>query len=209
MNALLSSDATVGGTNRPAIFYLAYTSQLGTVSVFGKTVFTDICQTSSEHNRLVAVTGFLFFKKGQFFQYLEGTEAHVRALYQTICQDKRHKNLRVLLEGYQETRLFPDWAMHCFKSGYQDEGEAISPHLQDFMAKQWTGEIAQTVIGAVKTHYQGNPIAMQQQYQPIAGSYWGQQVHSITQQHFTFIVLQLAFMLMALLMAGYWLCFVA
>ncbi len=57
------------------------------------------------------ITGMLLYRGGRFIQVLEGRRAAVRALADTIREDSRHVDMRVLLEEPAEQRRFPDWTM--------------------------------------------------------------------------------------------------
>ena len=68
-----------------------------------------------EKNRVVGITGMLIHKDGRFAQVLEGDEAAVRQLLETIRQDDRHGDVKILMEGPIAQREFADWSM-----GFQD-----------------------------------------------------------------------------------------
>ena len=51
-------------------------------------------QSNAEHK----ITGILLHINGKFIQVLEGEEAPVKKLYEIIDRDRRHKNLKILLE---------------------------------------------------------------------------------------------------------------
>src|SRR5690606_37144970 len=56
-------------------------------------------------------TGILLFRQLRFYQYLEGPEQAVRALYESICADPHHTNAKLLLETTTTGRRFSDWTM--------------------------------------------------------------------------------------------------
>lgn len=62
-------------------------------------------------NRELDITGVLLFNDTRFIQLLEGPEAVVRKLFDTIAQDDRHHSVLVLFEFTSEERVFPDWSM--------------------------------------------------------------------------------------------------
>ena len=70
--------------------------------ILGKTV---------EKNASLGITGVLMYHEGMFLQVLEGDEAVVRSLLETIRNDGRHTDLHILLEEPVTKRHFPDWAM--------------------------------------------------------------------------------------------------
>jgi hypothetical protein len=71
----------------------------------------DMLTAFREKNVRLGVTGLLLYKDGSFMQVLEGEEAIVRDLYDSICADKRHHEVNVLLKITVQQRQFPDWSM--------------------------------------------------------------------------------------------------
>jgi hypothetical protein len=74
----------------------------------------DIAQiliSSREHNSELGITGLLVYRDGNVLQFLEGEPATVRALYEKICQDPRHRSFILLYEKESEIRDFPEWTM--------------------------------------------------------------------------------------------------
>jgi len=57
------------------------------------------------------ITGALICRWDLYLQWLEGPEPAVRGAYARITRDTRHLDVRCLLSGPVEARLFPDWAM--------------------------------------------------------------------------------------------------
>jgi hypothetical protein len=57
----------------------------------------------------------LVYLGDQFIQLLEGKEEDVVGTFSKIRSDGRHKNIQLLLEGRQKTRIFKSWNMG-FKS---------------------------------------------------------------------------------------------
>ena len=64
-------------------------------------------QSNVEHK----ITGILLHINGKFIQVLEGEEASVKKLYEIISRDRRHKNLKILLEKEIDDRQFDGWDM--------------------------------------------------------------------------------------------------
>ncbi len=85
----------------------------------------DILETAVARNAKGDVTGLLVYGEmemlpgipGLFMQWLEGPEAAVRLLFDSIARDPRHTEIELLADGpaYVVTganaRLFPSWAM--------------------------------------------------------------------------------------------------
>lgn len=93
------------------IFYLTYASRMTWYASLNKNVFVDIYQTANDFNDTQDITGFLCFGDGYFFQYLEGDETKVRALYDNICRDNRHTQVTLLSVGYLSEKRFGQWDM--------------------------------------------------------------------------------------------------
>lgn len=67
---------------------------------------------SQAKNRALGITGRLCYSEGTYVQYLEGPANAVRHLWQTIEQDSRHEDIRVLLrEPCLQERRLPFWPM--------------------------------------------------------------------------------------------------
>ena len=95
------------------MFYLVYVSMsAGDIS---KEDLLDILEKSRHKNAEAGITGMLLHKDGNFMQVLEGEETAVRALYQRIIHDPRHRGILTLVEGERDERHFADWSM-----GFQD-----------------------------------------------------------------------------------------
>ena len=62
-------------------------------------------------NTLHGITGMLVHHEGSFLQILEGPEAAVDQVMQSICRDSRHQRTRVLHRGVIQTREFDTWSM--------------------------------------------------------------------------------------------------
>ncbi len=69
-----------------------------------------IFTTARTNNRRLGVTGALVITEDSFAQVLEGEEATVRGLYESIARDPRHADVALLDEGTHE-RTFGRWAM--------------------------------------------------------------------------------------------------
>lgn len=91
------------------VFALMYASDA--VGEIDQLTLDEILEQARAKNARLGITGILLFRRGRFFQYLEGQEDRVRELYAQICQDSRHKNLRVLLEAPTDERRFSAWTM--------------------------------------------------------------------------------------------------
>lgn len=91
------------------MFYLVYVSSA--VRPFSRSDLEDLLATSRENNARAGITGMLLYKDGNFMQVLEGEEGAVRALYDKIGKDPRHRGEITLREGFAQGRQFPGWTM--------------------------------------------------------------------------------------------------
>ena len=71
------------------------------------------------NNKKQQITGALLLSDDCFVQTLEGEEAAVRGLYESIARDPRHDHLELLEEHMVQDRVFARWAMA--KVGGEDE----------------------------------------------------------------------------------------
>ena len=62
-------------------------------------------------NQKVGLSGMLLYCSRSFLQVLEGDAAALEETYLRIRADRRHTNLRLLLDAEVTERLFPDWSM--------------------------------------------------------------------------------------------------
>lgn len=91
------------------VFSLVYVSS-ATVP-FTPEELVDLLKQSHEKNARLGITGMLLYKDGNFMQVLEGDEAAVRGLYETIRRDPRHHDVITLLEEEVPQREFSEWSM--------------------------------------------------------------------------------------------------
>ena len=85
----------------------------------------EIIEASAKRNPWRDVTGFLIFDGREFLQYVEGPDAALDVLMETIARDRRHHSLRVLHRAPCDRRLFPKWAMRRAGSGAETELAAV------------------------------------------------------------------------------------
>ena len=71
----------------------------------------QILAEARRNNPNLNLTGCLFRSDRLYAQILEGPEAHVSVMMDTIRLDKRHAMIREWNMSTSETRFFPEWAM--------------------------------------------------------------------------------------------------
>jgi hypothetical protein len=108
------------------MFALAYISRAK--QQFNEPDLIGLAHQAAEKNRRLAITGYLNFRRGIFFQYLEGVETTVRELMDVIAADPRHEVLNVVPLGETPARRFADWSMR-----YITPNEFAVIHLEDVL----------------------------------------------------------------------------
>ncbi|HKH09805.1 MAG TPA: BLUF domain-containing protein [Rubrobacter sp.] len=118
------------------MFFLVYVSSA--VRPFSRPELEDLLATSRDNNARAGVTGMLLYKDGNFMQVIEGEEEAVRALYDKIGNDPRHRGEITLRQDFTEGRQFPDWSMG-FRDLQSPEARAI-PGYSEFLNTPLTGQ---------------------------------------------------------------------
>ena len=70
-----------------------------------------ILENARSKNSSLGITGMLIYHDREIMQILEGEEEDVKALYQAISNDSRHRSVEVLYQGTIEHRSFSQWTM--------------------------------------------------------------------------------------------------
>lgn len=73
---------------------------------------SEILDRAKENNATIDVTGSLFYNGGWFLQVLEGAPDTLKALYEKIEKDPRHKNSRIIFNEPANFRTFSRWTMN-------------------------------------------------------------------------------------------------
>lgn len=89
-----------------ALAYLSSASQ-----PFSEADLEALLLDARARNRQHGVTGVLLHHDGSFFQYLEGPEDGVAAVYERIRASRRHRGLIELFRWPCPGRLFDGWTM--------------------------------------------------------------------------------------------------
>lgn len=78
---------------------------------FDRAILAGILLGARRNNRRDGITGALICRHDIYLQLVEGPENAIDALYARIVEDDRHSDVRLLLSGVAEERLFPEWEM--------------------------------------------------------------------------------------------------
>lgn len=71
----------------------------------------ELAQRAAEKNARLDITGYLYFERQRFLQYIEGEPNTLESLMATIERDNRHEVIHVLKTDDLPSRKFPDWSM--------------------------------------------------------------------------------------------------
>ena len=96
------------------IYQVVYRSTATTMP--SKDEILKILETARQKNESHGVTGLLMVRGNVFIQLLEGEKSAVHETLKRIKTDKRHSNIKILLEGLGQGRMFKKWSM-----GFIDE----------------------------------------------------------------------------------------
>ena len=100
---------------------LFYTSRITEDDVVrGPTIASRIAEASARRNAECGITGSLAYIDGHFIQVLEGEMYPLEDTFERICNDFRHREMKLIDYQAVPARLFPHWHMACITE--QDEG---------------------------------------------------------------------------------------
>jgi hypothetical protein len=88
---------------------LVYTSSA--TQPFTEEELSELLESSRAGNRSRGITGLLLHRDGEFVQILEGDRDEVEHLMGRIVQDRRHRDVRILLKEPLHERRFAHWTM--------------------------------------------------------------------------------------------------
>jgi hypothetical protein len=80
-------------------------------------------------NAEVGITGFLLYGNNCFLQVLEGEEVAVRALYEYIKSDARHRDVTAYADKPIAQRAFAEWEM-AFQATTPEQFEHLAGYLR-------------------------------------------------------------------------------
>lgn len=107
----------------------------------------DILTSSFEFNQGHDVSGVLVYGLGFFIQCLEGDEKTVDALYETISQDTRHYDVKLVCKTQIDKRDFPQWNMSLMNiSAYRSITDQTDFNPYEMDAQQLLALIDQVSI---------------------------------------------------------------
>ena len=140
-----------------ALVQLVYVSCISLGSRLNMSIFDDIEDQASKYNQSQNITGILCYGNGQFFQCIEGTKQKILNLQRSICSDKRHKDIKILIARPIKERSFADWRMRSlflerwmWSPTTKAQADTLSPFMP-FHPRHWneghTHQFLQTIQG--------------------------------------------------------------
>jgi hypothetical protein len=92
------------------VYKLIYSSQ--EAELFDDAALKRLLITSRMRNQAVGITGMLVYDHGVFLQALEGDASAVKATFERIERDARHRHVSVLFrDPSAPARSFGEWSM--------------------------------------------------------------------------------------------------
>ncbi len=85
----------------------------------------NIVETCRKKNKGRDITGLLVYAGGVFVQILEGEEATVGTLFDSIATDARHHDAEVISDQIVDQRRFPKWSMGFIETDPAQIGHRI------------------------------------------------------------------------------------
>ena len=99
---------------------------------FDEASLQELAVRAAATNGELGVTGYLYYSKGRFLQYLEGASTAVEELMARIARDPRHDVLTTVIDYGISARRFPAWHMRWINPGLRTRIElegVLSDHL--------------------------------------------------------------------------------
>lgn len=90
---------------------------------------SEIIRVSRESNLVAQVTGIIFYRKGQYFQVLEGPYDAVGTLMTKIAADPRHEDLWIFMDTPISERCFESWGVSVFD--FVDQGPYFNTFIEN------------------------------------------------------------------------------
>lgn len=119
----------------------------------------ELLKSCRINNGAKNITGILLYSHGTFFQVLEGAEAVVNDVFESIKKDKRHKDVTLIEKQTITERAFPYWSMGFEKIDSKELSKMEG--LNDFFEKDFTPSgfaSHKNIVGPLLTHLRGKLI---------------------------------------------------
>jgi hypothetical protein len=128
------------------MFHVVYVSHASRELSAGELL--ELLETSRRRNARLLLTGLLLYADGRFMQVLEGSEAAVREVFDSILRDERHTDVHTLRLESKSQRHFPDWSMAFEDLGALGEdvtgaSKFLQPGFESSTLQQESSEVYQ------------------------------------------------------------------
>ncbi|MGE5477739.1 MAG: BLUF domain-containing protein [Bacteroidales bacterium] len=106
----------------------------------------DILRVSRVKNTVRRLTGVLLYYDGIFLQVLEGEGPVIEEMLALLRRDRRHTEIRILLDEPVAERYFPDWSMaFADLADLPPDDRWLCRHLDRPLAELHSGELADRI----------------------------------------------------------------
>jgi hypothetical protein len=109
-----------------------------------------ILLASRRNNARQAVVGGLYYGNHRFFQYLEGEEDQVRAVYDRIRQDDRHRHIKTLVDEPLEQRTFENWSMKYVPQADDVQKMLMRQGMESFEPDRFDRGLCEDMIAVIR-----------------------------------------------------------
>lgn len=114
------------------VLTIVYASEA--IEAFDKTALHELLSVARKKNEKLDITGILLYEDRSFLQIIEGRPSVIKALFNKIKKDSRHKHVAKILEFTSKQKSFDEWTMgHGMVT--TDELESIEG-MNDFFRSQ-------------------------------------------------------------------------
>lgn len=108
-----------------------------------------LCDQSADANFSLGITGYLYFRLGDFLQYLEGDELILNALMERIKKDERHQVTQIIYDTAITQRRFPAWSMRFISPDGVQLEDALNGRLDLLNLPQFSKDFPDKIWAAV------------------------------------------------------------
>jgi len=139
------------------MYYLIYLSTA--VKSITEDDLTAILEKSRLNNLEKQITGLLLYAEGAFIQVLEGDKKDVTYIFDKIIEDKRHKNVIVLITNDIDKRVFPNWQMG-FSVIDQDKLAELEGYINPKKDNLFNDDVEHPAIIIMKSFVESNRLVV-------------------------------------------------
>lgn len=94
----------------------------------------DILREAQQRNKATGITGHLHLQNSLFWQFVEGSHDAVADLLHRLKRDRRHSNVKVLLDRDATDRHLADWSMSLSRTSDFDLRHLLPHGVTDLTA---------------------------------------------------------------------------